>query len=141
MARMVASGLTGMSERTLPISHWIDFGVLVFVNLLWAAQYPAYQTATDSMDVVSLAFWTLTASVLIFLPFLYLERKKRQEIPRTRKLGRSLWDFLLLGLVGIIPPSVVLAWGIARSTASNASILSLTIPVLMTCMAVVLLGE
>jgi drug/metabolite transporter (DMT)-like permease len=138
---MVPSGVTGMSARTLPISRWIDFGVLVFVNLLWAAQYPAYQTATDSMDVASLALWTLTASIVIFLPFLYLEHKKRQKIPGTRKLGRSLLDFLLLGLLGVVPPSVVLAWGIARSTASNASILALTIPVLMTCMAVVLLGE
>jgi ABC-type multidrug transport system fused ATPase/permease subunit len=34
-----------------------------------------------------------------------------------------------------------MAWGIARSTASNASILSLTIPVMMTVLAVVTLGE
>ena len=58
-----------------------------------------------------------------------------------RRLLRSMRDFLLLGILGVVPASVVLAWGIARSTASNASILALTIPVLMTCMGVFLVGE
>jgi drug/metabolite transporter (DMT)-like permease len=44
-------------------------------------------------------------------------------------------------VLGIIPPSVLLSWGIAHSSAANAAILSLTIPVLMTVLGVVMLGE
>ena len=44
--------------------------------------------------------------------------------------------YVLLGVLGIIPPSVLLSWGIAHSSASNAAILSLTIPVLMTLLGV-----
>ena len=44
-------------------------------------------------------------------------------------------------LLGIVPPSVMLSWGITHSSASNAAILSLTIPVLMTGLGVLMLGE
>jgi drug/metabolite transporter (DMT)-like permease len=47
----------------------------------------------------------------------------------------------MLGVLGIIPPSVLLSWGIAHSSAANAAILSLTIPVLMTVLGVMMLGE
>ena len=30
-------------------STWINFVVLIVVNLLWAAQYPAYKVAGDHM--------------------------------------------------------------------------------------------
>jgi drug/metabolite transporter (DMT)-like permease len=41
----------------------------------------------------------------------------------------------------MLPPSVMLAWGIAKSSASNAAILSLTIPILMTVLGVLMLRE
>ena len=44
-------------------------------------------------------------------------------------------------MLGILPPSLLLSWGIARSTASNAALIQLTIPVLMVLLAIVLLGE
>jgi drug/metabolite transporter (DMT)-like permease len=50
-------------------------------------------------------------------------------------------EYVALGVLGIIPPSVLLAWGIAHSSAANAAILSLTIPVLMTLLGVLMLGE
>lgn len=46
-----------------------------------------------------------------------------------------------LGVIGIIPPSVILAWGIEHASASNAAILSLTIPVMMVWMGVFFLNE
>ena len=58
-----------------------------------------------------------------------------------RRTARSLLDFVLLGLVGIVPSSLWLAWGIARSTSANASILSLTIPIMMVVMGIFFLGE
>ena len=54
---------------------------------------------------------------------------------------KTLREYLLLGIFGIVPPSVMLSWGIGHSSASNAAILSLTIPVLMTGLGVLMLGE
>ena len=108
---------------------------LVLANLMWAAQYPAYKVASDHMGVASLNFWTLLLSLLIITPFLVIQKRKQKTSTR-RLTKRDVWDFLLMGVIGIIPPSVFLAWGIAHSTSANAAILSLTIPDLLTVMAV-----
>jgi drug/metabolite transporter (DMT)-like permease len=117
---------------------WLNFGALIVVNLLWAAQYPAYKIAGDRMGAAGLNFWTLTFASLLLLPFWM--RQKRAPQPSHRML-KTIGEYLLLGLLGMLPPSVMLSWGIAHSSASNAAILSLTIPVLMTVLAVFMLKE
>ena len=119
---------------------WVNFTVLIVVNLLWAAQYPAYKVAGDHMGAAALNFWTLLFAVLLLLPFRAREIRKQESSP-TPLRWKTVREFLILGLLGIVPPSVMLAWGISHSSASNAAILSLTIPVLMTGLAVVMLGE
>lgn len=119
---------------------WINFAVLVLVNVLWAAQYPAYRVAGEHMEAATLNFWTLLVAACLLVP-LWLREKKRHK-GKTRALNwRTVREFLLLGLLGIIPPSVMLSWGISHSSASNAAILSLTIPILMIVLGMVMLGE
>jgi len=120
--------------------RFLNLGILCLVNLMWAAQYPAYKIASDHLDVAALNFWTLLIGALLLLPFFLRERAKVSR-QASRQPGRALWQFTLLAVLGILPPSVLMAWGISRSTASNAAILSLTIPVLMVLMAFLLLGE
>jgi drug/metabolite transporter (DMT)-like permease len=88
------------------------------------------------MDDVTLNFWTFLLAALLLLPFLVRPRRPRLSLswPICR-------DFLVLAVLGLLPPSVCLSWGIAHSSASNASLISLTIPVLMVVMAVIMLGE
>ena len=119
---------------------WVNSLVLVIVNLLWAAQYPAYKIAGDHMEPAALNFWTFAFATAFLLPFLWFY-KRPQERRMQRLSLRAVYQFSLMGLLGIVPPSVLLAWGIAHSSASNAAILSLTIPLLMTVMAAVMLGE
>ena len=40
---------------------WLEVAALVLVNLLWAAQYPAYAIAGAAMEPAALNFWTLVA--------------------------------------------------------------------------------
>ncbi|HEV2378809.1 MAG TPA: DMT family transporter [Terriglobia bacterium] len=49
--------------------------------------------------------------------------------------------FFLASTLGIVPAQLGLTWGVEHSLASNASVLTLTIPVLTATMAVLLLGE
>ncbi len=114
---------------------------LVLVNLLWAAQYPAYKIAGDHMSPAALNFWTLTLGIALLTPFLWWKRRGPDRQPRPIRWRAAIVQFVILGLFGIMPPSVALSWGIAHSTASNAAILSLTIPVLMTLLGIVMLGE
>ncbi len=120
--------------------QYVNLATLVLVNLLWAAQYPAYKIASDSMSPAALNFWTLLGAMALLLPFLAFSAR-RDRTPRAKLDARSAIDFVLLGTLGILPPSLLLSWGIARSTASNAALIQLTIPVLMVLLAIVLLGE
>lgn len=119
---------------------WINFAALILVNLLWAAQYPAYKIAGDSMGSAALNFWTLAFAAILLVPLWLREKQKRKDAPKAFE-WKTLREYLLLGVLGIIPPSVMLSWGIAHSSASNAAILSLTIPVLMTGLGFLMLGE
>ncbi len=125
---------------TRSTGRWLDFAALILVNLLWAAQYPAYAIAGAAMEPAALNFWTLVAALLLLLPWWLRDRARRSE-PRSDSKGSRVIAYLLLGVLGIVPPSVLLAWGIAHSSASNGAILSLTIPVLMTVLGVLMLGE
>jgi drug/metabolite transporter (DMT)-like permease len=114
--------------------------LLVIVNLGWAAQYPAYRVAADSVGVASLNFWTFAIAALFLLPSLANRRRIKSAPNKAFGIG-DVGSFTLLAALGLIPPSVIIAWGIEHSSASNASILSLTIPVLMTLMGIFMLGE
>lgn len=121
-------------------SRWINSLCLVVVNLLWAAQYPAYKIAGDQMGPATLNFWTFVMANCLLLPFYWRSRRRRPRLD-SRLNRKAIYGFALMGLLGIVPPSVMLAWGVAHSSASNAAILSLTIPLLMTVMGAIMLGE
>jgi drug/metabolite transporter (DMT)-like permease len=121
-------------------ASWVHLALLGLVNLLWAAQYPAYKVASDHLGVATLNFWTFIFATLCLLPFLARERKTR-SLPLPARHKHDFLRFLLLTVAGILPPSLLLAWGISRSNAANGSILSMTIPVLMTLMGVFMLKE
>ena len=119
---------------------WVNFAALILVNLLWAAQYPAYKIAGNGMESATLNFWTLLLAAFLLIPLWLREKQKRKHV-RNALGWKALREYLLLGVLGIVPPSVMLSWGITHSSASNAAILSLTIPVLMIGLGVLMLGE
>ncbi|MGI8961434.1 MAG: DMT family transporter [Bryobacteraceae bacterium] len=121
-------------------SAWINFGLLIVVNLLWAAQYPAYKIAGERMEPAALNFWTLLFAAILLAPLWLREKQKRKDKQKGFHWN-TVREFLLLGVFGIVPPSVMLSWGISHSSASNAAILSLTIPVLMTGLGWLMLKE
>ena len=124
-----------MNAKRHQLRNW---ALAFVVNFMWAAQYPAYKVASDAMGQGALNFWTFIIATLVLAPFLIAERRRGTARGLRRE---ALWPFLWLSVLGVIPPSVIQSWGIAHSTASNGSILALTIPVMMVGMAVLLLKE
>jgi drug/metabolite transporter (DMT)-like permease len=122
-----------------------NVGGLSLVNLMWASQFPAYRVAVDHLSVSALSFYTFVVAILLLLPFLLWERRRRTDkrhTPTQRRSWRTIAvEYLLLGVLGLIPPSILMSWGIEHSSGSNAAILTLTIPLLMVAVAVPLLGE
>jgi len=127
----------------------------MLVNIMWAAQYAAYKIATERMGPITVSAWTFLFAALVLLPFLVRERRHRSGYgdctpktssaitPSERSLlnKRNIIGFLVLGVLALIPASAFLAWGIDRSTASNASLIYLTVPIITAILASSILKE
>ena len=96
------------------------------------------------MSVSALSLYTFLFAILILIPFLVRERRrggpaKAAMEGKSRASGAA--SYVLLGVLGLLPPSILMSWGIEHSSGSNAAILTLTIPILMLAIAVPMLGE
>lgn len=132
-----------------------DVSLLVLVNAMWAAQYAAYEVASRNLRPVTLSGWTFLLAGVILLPFLIWERHRaghrkalkgsagEASIPRDRSLfsKQNLTGFLMIGIVGLIPASACLAWGVSKSNASDAAIIYLTVPIMTALLASMILSE
>jgi drug/metabolite transporter (DMT)-like permease len=120
----------------------INFVLLILVNGMWAAQYAAYKTASSQMGPVTVSAWTFLFATLILLPFLLKERTgAKNRAARHPWTGRDWTGFLVIGVFGLVPASAFLAWGTERSSASNAALIYLTVPILTAVLASMILGE
>lgn len=119
-------------------ANLVNYGLLFLVNAMWAAQYAAYKTASAQMGPVTVSAWTFLFSSLILLPFLLRQRSLRSPALWSR---RDWTGFLVVGVFGLIPASAFLAWGTERSTASNAALIYLTVPILTAVLASLILSE
>ena len=122
-------------QRRAPVQCFL---VLVLVNLMWAFQFSGAKIATERLGPIAVALIPLALSTVLFAPLLRLSRGKKARPRWTPVVWR---DLLLASTLGIIPAQLGLTWGVKHSLASNASVLTLTIPVLTAMMAVLLLGE
>jgi len=122
-------------QRRAPIQCFL---VLVAVNLMWAFQFSGAKIATERLGPIAVALIPLALSTLLFAPLLRVSRGKKARPQWTPLVWR---DLFLASTLGIIPAQLGLTWGVEHSLASNASVLTLTIPVLTAVMAVMLLGE
>jgi len=119
-----------------------NFALLVIVNVMWAAQYAAYKTASSQMGPVTVTAWTFLLAAIILLPFLLKERLGVGAGKSRRRWTRRDWiGFTVIGIFGLVPASAFLAWGTERSTASNAALIYLTVPILTAVLASLILGE
>ena len=119
------------------------FLVLVVVNLMWAFQYTGARIATRKLGPITVTLLPMAmATVLLSLLLLFRRRKESGEVSRERgSLGRQLLSFLVLGMVGCFVAQFGLTSGVKRSLASNASVITLVIPVLTAFLATLLVGE
>ena len=126
----------------------MNIGLLVLVNMMWATQWTAYKLVGDAMGPIAVNFFVfLIATPLVLVFYLTKQWHGKGVIPPVSPAERSLrrWDnlagFLGVGVLGLVAASILMAWGLTRTTASNGSLLALTIPVMTTVMAAIILHE
>jgi drug/metabolite transporter (DMT)-like permease len=103
---------------------------------MWALQFTCIKLVQDQIGPFSTVFIPMMLATLFMVPFVYKAVKRNKK----RKLS-DLKIFVLLALLGQFPAQVLLTIGTQQSTASNGSIISLTLPVVSALLAVLFLKE
>ncbi len=118
---------------------YLDWFWLMVVNFMWATQAPVIKLIGDRLGPVAIAFVPMILSTLLFLPALWYEGKR---------LGRPFqWHwrdarhFVVAGLFGFFFLQLTYTLGAQRTLASNAAVITLSIPVLVAVAASIMLGE
>ncbi len=133
--------------RTVSRHAVADIGLLLLVNALWGAQFAAYKLVSSDLGPLTVSALIFVIAILVLSPFAAMEyaRTSRamdlQGNPGHTRSVRDLAGFFVIGAFGLVPASSFMAWGVARSTASNSALINLTIPVITALMACALLGE
>jgi drug/metabolite transporter (DMT)-like permease len=135
-----------LSRRSL-----VDLGLLILVNAMWGAQFTAYKLVSSDMGPVTVSAWIFLIAGVVLAPFVIRERRRDPHVPKSdahdsdkdRSLlsKRNLAGFVAIGVFALVPASAFMAWGVARSTASNSALINLTIPIITALLAVAMLGE
>ena len=114
----------------------LSWGALFACNLMWSLQFTCIKLVQDQVGAFSTVFIPMLLATIFMLPFVYKDIKKN----KNRKFS-DLKVFFMLALLGQFPAQVLMTIGTQQSTASNGSIISLTLPVVSALMAVVFLKE
>ena len=116
-----------------------DLLLVILINFMWATQVPVIRLIGNKLGPITIAFIPMIISTLLFIPFLWAENKKRKQ--SERRTWKDLKYFIIPGLVGIFLMQFLYTVGSTKTLASNAGIITLTIPVLVALFASILLKE
>ena len=108
-------------------------------NLMWALQFTCVKLVQDQVGSLFTVWGPMTLSTILLYPLVRAER--RQDSAPDERRWKDAWAYLLLAALGVFPAQVLTTWGTRLSLASNAALISLTIPISMAIMAVLILGE
>src|SRR5271170_6896989 len=126
-----------MSDRTM--SRLVDWGLLILCNLIWASQFVLAKLVQEEMGPI---FATLLPMALATICLIPLVRRQQGRRGRRPVIGRAdLVRFGVIGIFGQVVAQLGVTWGVRLAPASNAALLSLTLPTATAVMAYLLLRE
>ncbi len=112
--------------------------VLLFLcNTMWALQFTSVKLIQDQVGPYFGVFGPMLFATILLLPFVYKDFRKGAE----KRTWKDVFVFAQLALLGAFPAQVFMTWGTQYSLASNAAILSLSLPVITALFAFLLLRE
>jgi drug/metabolite transporter (DMT)-like permease len=114
----------------------VSWTLLFACNLMWSLQFTCIKLVQNQIGAFSTVFIPMLLATIFMLPFVY----KNVKANKKRKLS-DLKIFAVLALLGQFPAQVLVTIGTQQSTASNAAIINLSLPVVSALLAVVFLKE
>lgn len=119
-----------------PALSWL---LLFLANFMWALQFTCIKLVQDQVGPLFTVWGPMTLATVMLHPLVRREQASRNSRPERRR--SDVWLFLLLAAVGVFPGQVVVTWGTRMSTASNAALIMLSLPLSTAVLAVFILGE
>lgn len=113
----------------------LSWTLLFACNLMWSLQFTCIKLTQDQVG----PYFTVWAPML--LASLFLAGFALSDFRKGGKKFRDILVFIQLALLGAFPAQVLITWGTQYSLASNAAILTLTLPVITALFAFFLLKE
>lgn len=110
--------------------------LLFSCNLMWAMQFTCIKLVQDQVGPIFTVAGPMFFAMLLLIPFLKKEQSQRKKISFA-----DIKTFASLAILGAFPAQVIITWGTQYSSASNASILMLSLPVVTALFAFLLLKE
>lgn len=112
---------------------WI---LLFFANLMWAMQFTCIKLVQDQVGPIFTVWAPMLLATFLLIPFL---NKGALDIKKINT--QDVITFVSLALLGAFPAQVIITWGTQLSLASNASIITLSLPVITAFFAFIILKE
>lgn len=113
----------------------ISWSLLFACNLMWSLQFTCIKLTQAQVGPYFTVWAPMLLAALLLSGF---------AISDFRKDGKKFGDVLIFGqlaLLGAFPAQVLITWGTQYSLASNASIITLTLPVITAIFAFLILKE
>ena len=113
----------------------VSWSALLACNFMWSLQFLCIKLVQDQVGALSTVFIPVLIASLFMTPFVL------KGIKNKKKTWKHLRIFALLAIVGQFPAQILMTYGTQLSTASNAGIISLTLPIVSALLAVIFLRE
>ena len=113
----------------------LSWTLLLLCNMMWALQFTCIKLTQDQVGPYFTVWGPMLLATIFLAPFVIKDFKKN---------GKSIKDILVfvqLALLGAFPAQVLMTWGTQYSLASNAAILTLSLPVITAFFAFLILRE
>lgn len=113
----------------------VSWTLLVACNLMWALQFTSIKLTQDQAGPYFTVWGPMLLSNIFMLPYVYKAFKK------TGIKSTDILLFVQLSLLGGLPAQIFITWGTQNSSASNAAIITLALPVITIFLAFLILKE
>ena len=114
---------------------FVSWTLLIACNLMWALQFTCIKLTQGQVGPYFTVWGPMLLSTLFLLPFVWKDFKKE------KKVFKDILVFVPLALFGAFVAQVFMTWGTQYSLASNAAILTLSLPVITALFAFLVLKE
>lgn len=103
----------------------LPYLALILAHLIWGANFVVGKVALQEFPVMSLSYLRFSLAIILLIPFLYALDKKDLRIN-----PKDLPKLFILGLTMVTLSIAFFYEGLQRTTAINASALTMTVPII-----------